>query len=59
MSEQLPSHMNRPGLIGFEVGAGQGETIAALLKKAFPEDRTEVIYDINGKDRMVFCELLK
>ncbi|TFE04142.1 peptide chain release factor N(5)-glutamine methyltransferase [Jeotgalibacillus salarius] len=58
MSEQLPQHMNRPGLIGFEVGAGQGKTVAALLKKAFPEDHTEVIYDINGKDRMVFCELL-
>ncbi|MDZ5711225.1 peptide chain release factor N(5)-glutamine methyltransferase [Jeotgalibacillus haloalkalitolerans] len=58
MSEQLPAVMNRPGLIGFEVGAGQGETVAALLKKAFPDDETEVIYDINGKDRMVFCELL-
>lgn len=58
MSEQLPEHMNRPGLIGFEVGAGQGETVAALLRKAFPEDHTEVIYDINGKDRMVFCELI-
>ncbi|MFB1082078.1 peptide chain release factor N(5)-glutamine methyltransferase [Jeotgalibacillus sp. JSM ZJ347] len=59
MSEQLPAFINRPGLIGFEVGAGQGETVAALLKKAFPDDRIEVIYDINGKDRMVFCELLK
>lgn len=59
MSEQLPDHMNRPGLIGFEVGAGQGQTVAALLKKSFPNDFVEVINDINGKDRMVFCELLK
>ncbi|KIL44002.1 N5-glutamine S-adenosyl-L-methionine-dependent methyltransferase [Jeotgalibacillus alimentarius] len=59
MSEQLPDHMNRPGLIGFEVGAGQSQIVAAILKKSFPNDHIEVIHDINGKDRMVFCELLK
>jgi len=57
MCEQLPAFMNRPGLIGFEVGAGQGERVSGFLKKAFPQDDVEVVYDINGKDRMVFCRL--
>ncbi|TFD96982.1 peptide chain release factor N(5)-glutamine methyltransferase [Jeotgalibacillus sp. R-1-5s-1] len=57
MCEQLPELMNTPGLIGFEVGAGQGEIVAEMLRKAFPNGQTEVIFDINGKDRMVFCEL--
>ncbi|PPA69942.1 peptide chain release factor N(5)-glutamine methyltransferase [Jeotgalibacillus proteolyticus] len=58
MCEQLPAYMNRPGLIGFEVGAGQGKLVEAFLKKSFPKDETEIVYDINGKDRMVFCRLL-
>ncbi|WP_227394474.1 peptide chain release factor N(5)-glutamine methyltransferase [Jeotgalibacillus aurantiacus] len=57
MCEQLPGLMNVPGLIGFEVGAGQGEIVADMLRNAFPQGKTEVIFDINGKDRMVFCEL--
>ncbi|MEW9500849.1 peptide chain release factor N(5)-glutamine methyltransferase [Jeotgalibacillus marinus] len=57
MSEQLPGRMNRPGLIGFEVGAGQGKPVSQLLQNVFPQDEVEVVYDINGKDRMVFCRL--
>ncbi|MGD7042971.1 peptide chain release factor N(5)-glutamine methyltransferase [Jeotgalibacillus proteolyticus] len=57
MCEQLPERMNRPGLVGFEVGAGQGEIVSALLAESFPNDHVEVVYDINGKDRMVFCRL--
>jgi len=58
MCEQLPSYMNRPGLIGFEVGAGQGEFVSGFLKEAFPKDDVEIVHDINGKDRMVFCRLM-
>ncbi|TDL32950.1 peptide chain release factor N(5)-glutamine methyltransferase [Jeotgalibacillus sp. S-D1] len=58
MCEQLPEFMNRPGMIGFEVGAGQGEQVAGLLKASFPKDEVDIVFDINGKDRMVFCRLL-
>jgi release factor glutamine methyltransferase len=52
---ELPSVMNETFLIGFEVGAGQGETVADMLRATFPVAETEVVFDINGKDRMVFC----
>ncbi|MGR3766148.1 peptide chain release factor N(5)-glutamine methyltransferase [Rossellomorea sp. NS-SX7] len=52
---QLPAVMNETFMIGFEVGAGQGETVADMLRDTFPEAETEVVFDINGKDRMVFC----
>jgi release factor glutamine methyltransferase len=54
--EELPKVMNDSFLIGFEVGVGQGETVENLLKEAFPDANVEVVFDINGKDRMVFCE---
>jgi release factor glutamine methyltransferase len=53
--EELPLVMNEMFLIGFEVGAGQGETVADMLRVAFPDAEAEVVFDINGKDRMVFC----
>jgi release factor glutamine methyltransferase len=54
---ELPQVIKRPGLIGFEVGAGQGANIAAMLQEAFPKAVVSVEYDINGKDRMVFAEI--
>jgi release factor glutamine methyltransferase len=53
--EELPQVMKEKFLIGFEIGVGQGEAVAAMLRKAFPSAAVEVIHDINGKDRMVFC----
>ena len=53
--EELPHVMKEKCLIGFEVGVGQGGTVAELLRQTFPDAETEVVYDINGKDRMVFC----
>ncbi|MCR8850013.1 peptide chain release factor N(5)-glutamine methyltransferase [Rossellomorea sp. SC111] len=53
--EELPLVMKEKFLIGFEVGVGQGETVADLLRATFPDAETEVVHDINGKDRMVFC----
>lgn len=53
--EELPLVMKEKFLVGFEVGVGQGETVADLLRATFPDAETEVVHDINGKDRMVFC----
>ncbi|MFD9626140.1 peptide chain release factor N(5)-glutamine methyltransferase [Peribacillus muralis] len=55
--EQLPQVMNVPGLIGFEVGTGQGRAVADMLLRTFPDARVSVENDINGKDRMVFAAL--
>ncbi len=54
--QSLPLVMNDHCLIAFEVGAGQGESVSDLLRKAYPSAQVEVVYDINGKDRMVFLE---
>ena len=53
--DELPLVMKETSLIGFEVGVGQGETVANLLRATFPNADTHVVHDINGKDRMVFC----
>lgn len=53
--DELPLVMKETCLIGFEVGVGQGETVADLLRNTFPDAEVEVVHDINGKDRMVFC----
>lgn len=54
---ELPAVIKDRALIGFEVGTGQSEAVSALLQKAFPQAVIETIYDINGKDRMVFAEI--
>ncbi|MGE7761902.1 peptide chain release factor N(5)-glutamine methyltransferase [Peribacillus sp. NPDC097895] len=55
--EQLPLIMKVPGLIGFEVGTGQGQAVADLLKRTFPGAEVSIENDINEKDRMVFAVL--
>lgn len=55
--EELPRIIKQPGLIGFEIGAGQGEAVAGMLQLTFPQAAVSVELDINGKDRMVFAEL--
>ncbi|WP_108668841.1 peptide chain release factor N(5)-glutamine methyltransferase [Peribacillus acanthi] len=57
LMEQLPSVINNPGIIGFEVGFRQGEVVKSMLQKAFPAAIVSVEFDINGKDRMVFAEI--
>ncbi|MFC4410680.1 peptide chain release factor N(5)-glutamine methyltransferase [Chungangia koreensis] len=57
LAEQLPALLNRPGLIGVEIGYSQGEAVKGFFERTFPAAQVEVIQDINGKNRMVFCEI--
>lgn len=57
LAEQLPALMNKPALIGLEIGYQQGAAVKAMFEKYFPAATVSVVKDINGKDRMVFCEI--
>lgn len=55
MMEDLPDRMNKPGIIGLEIGHLQGEAVEKMLKEAFPQAKVYCKKDINKNDRMVFC----
>lgn len=57
LAQQLPLLLKKRALVGFEVGAGQSKAVSQLLQENLPAAQIEVVYDINGKDRMVFAEL--
>lgn len=57
LSEQLPTIVKEKALIGFEIGYLQGKAVENLLKTQFPQGKIEVLQDLFGKDRMVFCEI--
>ncbi|QFF97925.1 peptide chain release factor N(5)-glutamine methyltransferase [Psychrobacillus glaciei] len=57
MVEQLPSMMNIPSFIGFEIGFEQGPAVQSMLQTAFPAALVEIVKDINKKNRFVFCTI--
>ena len=57
LAEKLPQLMNKTALIGVEFGHEQGQAVHNLFEKAFPTAQVETVKDINGKDRMLFCEI--
>ncbi|QTD40749.1 peptide chain release factor N(5)-glutamine methyltransferase [Sporosarcina sp. Te-1] len=58
LAKDLPKLMNKRALIGVEIGHQQGESVHALFAEAFPDAVIETVKDINGKDRMIFCEIV-
>ena len=53
LQRTLPNVVNEKALIGFEIGAGQGEAVAASDEGGISTRHTEIVNDINGKDRIV------
>jgi release factor glutamine methyltransferase len=46
--------LNERALLAFEIGYQQKEELLLLAKEYFPDQKAEVIKDLNGKDRMLF-----
>lgn len=57
LAETLPAIMKEPALIGLEIGYLQASSVQRLFQNAFPKSKIEVVQDMNGKDRMIFCEI--
>ncbi|MFC5604890.1 peptide chain release factor N(5)-glutamine methyltransferase [Sporosarcina koreensis] len=57
LAKKLPKLMNKQSLIGVEIGYLQGPRVSELFQRAFPHARVSVEKDVNGKDRMIFCEI--
>ncbi|MGG2052963.1 peptide chain release factor N(5)-glutamine methyltransferase [Lysinibacillus pakistanensis] len=57
LAEQLPAIVNKPALIGLEIGYTQGEQVAKFFKNSFPQSIISIEKDINGRPRMIFCEI--
>lgn len=56
-ANELPNVLKEKALVAFEIGMGQGEAVAAIMKSAFPQSSTQIVNDINGKDRIVLTSI--
>lgn len=59
LAQELPVILKRPALIGLEIGYKQGPVVQSIFQKSFPTARVEIVKDINGKERMIFCEIVE
>lgn len=57
LAEQLPPLMNVPGFIAVEIGYMQGKAVKSFFENSFPNAKVSILKDINGKDRIVSCQL--
>lgn len=57
LATTLPNLLNERALIGVEIGHSQGEAVAKIFKKSFPQAEIEIVKDINKKNRFVFCKI--
>lgn len=57
LAQELPKIMNRPALIGLEIGYLQGPAVQSFFQQTFPNAQVEIVKDINEKERMIFCEI--
>ncbi|WP_338553448.1 HemK/PrmC family methyltransferase [Paenibacillus sp. KS-LC4] len=55
MVEQLPLLRQMPRIVAFELGMGQAEAVAKLLREAGPWDEVRTITDYGGIDRHVIA----
>lgn len=49
----VPHIVETPGLLLLEIGAGQGERVAALTEQALPGAEVDIVYDLAGHDRII------
>lgn len=56
---QLPGCItNEKGAsVFFEIGQSQGNSVKNILKEMYPKSHTQVLQDINKKDRIVHCQI--
>ncbi len=52
--EKATDHLNKPGLIAFEIGMTQAKKIKDIASKYFKQTNIKVEKDLTGKDRYIF-----
>lgn len=57
IAAQAPEHMNRGAALYLEVGAGQHEAVAQMLRQALPRAAVDTLPDLNGIRRVVTSKL--
>ncbi|WP_343033669.1 peptide chain release factor N(5)-glutamine methyltransferase [Alkalicoccus luteus] len=53
LAASLPEMLTADGIAAFEIGDGQGEAVASLMKHALPEADVTVLRDINDRERII------